>query len=135
MNFCKHLTTNHFPGLGISVIFDLTFLPGVGNFTEFFGKCQIPALCPTFSTPPPPLPVPGLTLIGALNKHIIIFNHSSLLLNNSLPQHETPLYKYFFKYQPLQIVSTLGYKLYGPFYAYIGTDHTLQKPQVRILIN
>ena len=32
------VTTNHFPGWGISVIFDLTFLPGVGNFTAVFLK-------------------------------------------------------------------------------------------------
>ena len=30
----------------ISVIFDLTFLPGGKEFySNFFGKCQIPALC------------------------------------------------------------------------------------------
>ena len=27
------VTTNHFPCWGLAVIFDLTFLPGVGNFT------------------------------------------------------------------------------------------------------
>ena len=32
------VTTNHFLGWGISVIFDLTFLPGVGNFTAIFWK-------------------------------------------------------------------------------------------------
>ena len=33
------LTTNHFPGWGISVIFDLTFLRGGREFdSNFFGK-------------------------------------------------------------------------------------------------
>ena len=40
--FFVPVTANHFPGWGISVIFDLTFLPGVGNFTAGFWKCQIP---------------------------------------------------------------------------------------------
>ena len=36
-----------FPGRGISVIFDLTFLPGGREFdSNFVGKCQNPALCP-----------------------------------------------------------------------------------------
>ena len=30
------VTTNHFPCWGLAVIFDLTFLPGVGNFTAIF---------------------------------------------------------------------------------------------------
>ena len=34
--FFVPVTTNHFPSWGISVIFDLTFLAGVGNFTSIF---------------------------------------------------------------------------------------------------
>ena len=43
---CTSSATNHFPLWGISVIFDLTFLPGGREFYSiFFGKCQIHALC------------------------------------------------------------------------------------------
>ena len=38
------VTTNHFTGWGISVIFDVTFLLRGGEFySNFFGKCQNPA--------------------------------------------------------------------------------------------
>ena len=37
------MTTNHFPEWGISVIFDLTFLPGGREFySNFFWKMSIP---------------------------------------------------------------------------------------------
>ena len=36
------VATNHFPGWGISVIFDLTFFPKVGNFTAIFWKMSNP---------------------------------------------------------------------------------------------
>ena len=46
--FFMHVTTNHFPGWGISLIFDLTFCLGVGNFTAIFWKmsnsCPMPCL-------------------------------------------------------------------------------------------
>ena len=42
----------------INHTFDHYFLPGGGDFDNFFRKCQNPHLCPT----PPPS---GLTLIGA----------------------------------------------------------------------
>ena len=60
------MTTNHFPGWGISVIFDLKFLPGDRDFgSNFFEKCQIPALC----TASPPA---GLTLISALDMNFVV---------------------------------------------------------------
>ena len=43
------------------ILFDNYFLPGGGDFDNFFRKCQNPPLCPT----PPPS---GLTLIGALTQ-------------------------------------------------------------------
>ena len=45
------VTTNHFPGWGISVIFDLTFLPGEidSNFLENVKS-------PPYAPPPPPPP-------------------------------------------------------------------------------
>ena len=49
------MTTNHFLEWGISVIFDLTFLPGVGNLTAIFG--HLTAILGKMSkscTPPPP---------------------------------------------------------------------------------
>ena len=56
--FFVHVTTNHFPGSGISIIFDLTFLPGIGNFTAIFLKMShpIPTLRPACPLPPPPVP-------------------------------------------------------------------------------
>ena len=37
------MATNHFPGWGISVIFDLTFLPGGGEFySNFLENVKIP---------------------------------------------------------------------------------------------
>ena len=46
----EFFTTNHFLGWGISVIFDLTFLPGVGNLIAILGKmsksCPMPRLPP-----------------------------------------------------------------------------------------
>ena len=47
------LTTNHFRGWGISVIFDFTFLPGVGNLTAIFWKMSNPHPMPPTSPPPP----------------------------------------------------------------------------------
>ena len=52
------MTTNHFPEWGISVTFDLTFLPGVGNFTAIFWKMSKSRHIPRLPT--------GLTLTGAL---------------------------------------------------------------------
>ena len=53
------VTTNHSPGWGISVIFDLTFLSGVREFdSNFLENVKIP---PYASRPSPA----GLTLIGA----------------------------------------------------------------------
>ena len=55
------VTTNHFSGWGNLVIFDLTFLPGGGEFdSNFLANVKIPPYAPP---PPPPA---GLTLIGAL---------------------------------------------------------------------
>ena len=55
----EFLTTNHFLGWGISVIFDLTYLPGGREFdSNFWENVKIPPYAP-----PPPA---GLTLIGAL---------------------------------------------------------------------
>ena len=45
MNFCKHLTTSHFPRWGISVIFDLTFLPGGREFYSNFLENVKSPLC------------------------------------------------------------------------------------------
>ena len=50
-----------FPGWGISVKFDFTFLPGVGNLTAIFWKMSKSRPMPRL--PPPPLA--GLTSIGA----------------------------------------------------------------------
>ena len=52
------VTTNHFLGWGISVTFDLTFLPRGREFDSNFGKMSK-------SRPMPCLPPAGLTLIGA----------------------------------------------------------------------
>ena len=47
------MTTNHFPGWGISVILTSHFCPGVGNLTAiFFEKVKIPPYAPL----PPPHP-------------------------------------------------------------------------------
>ena len=57
------VTTNHFPGWGISVIFDLTVLSGGREFDRnFLEDVKIPPYAPPFPPPPPA----GLTLIGAL---------------------------------------------------------------------
>ena len=48
----EFLTTNHFLEWGISVIFDLTFLPGVGNLIAILGKMS--KSCPMPRLPPPP---------------------------------------------------------------------------------
>ena len=56
-----------FPGWEISVIFDFTFLPRSKEFyCNFFGKRQIPALCPASPPPSTTTNPAGLTLIGAL---------------------------------------------------------------------
>ena len=61
--FVVPVTTNHFPGWGISVIFDLTFLPGVREFDSIFlENVKSPPYAPP--SPPPPFPA-GLTLTGA----------------------------------------------------------------------
>ena len=53
------VTKNHFPGWGISVIFDLTFLPWGREFdSNFLENVKIPS----YALPPPA----GLTLKGAL---------------------------------------------------------------------
>ena len=58
------VTTNHFSGWEISVIFDLTFLPGDREFDiNFLENVKIP---PYARFPPPPPPPAGLTLIVAL---------------------------------------------------------------------
>ena len=54
--FFMLVTTNHFPGWGISIIFDLTFLPGVGNFTAIFWTKSSPRPMPCPHPPPPLLP-------------------------------------------------------------------------------
>ena len=55
----EFLTTNHFLGWGISVIFDLAFMPGGREFDIVF--CENVKI-PPYAPPPPPT---GLTLIGA----------------------------------------------------------------------
>ena len=55
---CNHLTTNHFPGWGISVIVDLTFLPGGREFyNNFLENMKSPPYAPL--PLPLPLPLPG----------------------------------------------------------------------------
>ena len=49
------MSTNHFPGWGISVIFELTFFPEVENFTAIFRKMSNPRPMPRLSPKPPPL--------------------------------------------------------------------------------
>ena len=70
------VTTNHFLGWRISVIFDLTFLPGGREFSQqILGKCQIPPYAPPTPTSPAPA---GLTLIGTLRQKEIKFHHVNL---------------------------------------------------------
>ena len=62
------IPANHFPGWGISVILDLTFLPLGGEFDSiFFGKCQNPALCPASSHSPHRLDIDALC--SKLSRH------------------------------------------------------------------
>ena len=59
------MTTNHFSGWEISVIFDLKFLPGIGILAAIFWKMSNPR-------PMPASPPAGLTLISALDMNFVV---------------------------------------------------------------
>ena len=59
--FFVHMTTNHFPGWGISIIFDLTFLPGAGEFYSIFLENVPPYSHPMPCLPPSPFPLPPVS--------------------------------------------------------------------------
>ena len=98
----EFLTTNHFLGWGISVIFDLAFLPGVGNLTSIFGKMSK-------SCPMPHLPPAGLTLIGALLQRqqplfytlILVLSSTSL---DHIPKDQSDAHELNYVYLPTFLI-------------------------------
>ena len=73
------VTTNHFLGWGISVIFDLTFLPRVGNLTAIFGKNS--KSCPMSHR----LDIDRCSTVDILCKYI---THCSVTTPGRVPQGE-----------------------------------------------